>query len=170
MMFSAERNHHQRGESSMPQGSLPFPYEVEKSESGFTPLAGLFLYLDLMDRMGFRKSLDRHVRARGERSQGFCDYEVVSSLVLLDLAGGDCVDGLRVLEGDEGFRRVMDRVRYHGLSRPARRALERRFRKERDRSVPSSSSVFRFPSKFHDARQEAYRPEKGGSSLFRMGE
>jgi hypothetical protein len=145
----------------MPQGSLPFQYEVEKSESGFTSLAGLFLYLDLMDRIGFRESLDRHVRARADRSQGWSDFEMVSSLVLLNLAGGDCVDDLRVLEGDEGFRRVMDRVRYHGLSRPARRALQRRFRKERDRSVPSSSSVFRYLSKFHDARQEADRPEKG---------
>ena len=28
------------------------------------------------------------------------------SLVLLNLAGGDCVEDLRVLEGDEGFARV----------------------------------------------------------------
>lgn len=145
----------------MPQVLLPFHYEVEKSESGLTSLAGLFLYMDLMDRMGFRESLARHVRARAGHSQGWSDYEMVSSLVLLNLAGGDCVNDLRVLEGDDGFRRVMYRVRYHGLSRPARRALERRFRKERERSVPSPSSVFRYLSEFHDSRQEACRPDKG---------
>jgi hypothetical protein len=123
-------------------------------------LAGLFLYLDLMDRVGFRESLERHVGARAG-GQGWSDNEVISSLVLLNLAGGDCVDDLRVLEGDEGFRRVMDRIRYHGHSRKERRELARRFRKNRDRSVPSPSSVFRYLSLFHDSGQEALRPEKG---------
>ena len=144
----------------MPQIALPFQYEVEKSESGFTGLAGLPLYLDLMDRLGFRVCLNRHLGVR-VNGQGWSDYEVVSSLVLLNLAGGDCVDDLRVLEGDEGFCRVMDRVRHHGLSRKDRRSLGRRFRKARERSVPSPSSAFRYLSAFHDAGQELLRPEKG---------
>ena len=55
----------------MPQIALPFQYEVEKSESGFTGLAGLPLYLDLMDRLGFRVCLNRHlgVRVNGQGSE-----------------------------------------------------------------------------------------------------
>jgi hypothetical protein len=140
----------------MTQTSLPFQYEIEKSESGFTGLGGLPLYLDLMERAGFRSSLARHVGAR-VGAQGWSDYEMVSSLVLLNLSGGDCVDDLRLLEGDEGFCRVMDRVRHHGLSRQERREASRRFRKERERSVPSPSSVFRYLSAFHEADQESIR-------------
>jgi hypothetical protein len=39
--------YHQRGESIMPQGILPYKYEEEKTESGMTALAGLPVYLDL---------------------------------------------------------------------------------------------------------------------------
>lgn len=140
----------------MTQTLLPFQYEIEKSESGFTGLAGLPLYLDLMERAGFWSSLARHVGAR-VGSQGWSDSEVVSSLVLLNLAGGDCVDDLGLLEGDEGFRRVMDRVRHHGLSRQDRREASRRFRKKRVRSVPSPSSVFRYLAAFHEADRESIR-------------
>ena len=114
----------------MPQVVLPFQYEVEKRECGYTGLGGLPLYLDLMDRLGFRASLDGRLGVRSG-AQGWSDYEVVSSLVLPTLAGGDCVDDLRVLEGDEGFCRVMDRVRHHGLSRRERRAQGGCFRKGR---------------------------------------
>ena len=66
------------------------------------------------------------------------------SLILLNLAGGQCVDDLRVMEGDEGFCRVMRQVELDGLKRGQRWQLERRWRKERRRAVPSPSSVFRY--------------------------
>ncbi|MBU2547411.1 MAG: transposase, partial [Proteobacteria bacterium] len=144
----------------MPQVVLPFQYEIEKSESDSTSLAGLPIYLDLMIRAHLHESLNRHVGVR-VGGQGWSDYEVVSSLVLLNLAGGECVDDLRVLEGDEGMRRLMDRVRHHGMRRKDRRELERRFRKDRERSVPSPSSVFRYLSEFHDPDQELVRPAQG---------
>ena len=50
------------------------------------------------------------------------------SLVLLNLAGGESVDDLRILEGDEGFAKVMRFVTTHGLPRKERRELERRWR------------------------------------------
>jgi len=62
-------------------------------------------------------------------------------LVMLNLAGGDCVEDLRRLEGDEGFCKVLRRVELDGLSRKERRAEERRWRKshglkEKRRTVP----------------------------------
>ena len=124
------------------QGVLPFKYQEEQKEGGMTALAGLPAYLDLAHVVGLRDSITRHVRIR-EGEQGWTDAQVVLSLVLLNLAGGDCVDVLRILEGDEGFCRVLERVEVHGMNRKERRGLQGRWRRERGRVVPSPSPVFR---------------------------
>ena len=139
----------------MSQGILPFKYEVEKTNTGVTALGGLPAYLDLAHVSGLSRLSDKHLGVRG--SQGWTDGEVVTSLVLLNLAGGDCVEDLKILEADEGFCRVLRRSRMHGLRRKGRRDLERRWRKEKKRSVPSASAVFRYLSAFHDAEQEGLR-------------
>jgi hypothetical protein len=143
----------------MAQGILPFQYEIEKSPSGMTALAGLPAYLDLALVSGLTKSIRRHLLVLSAQSQGWTDVQIVMSLVLLNLAGGNCVNDLRVLEGDEGFARIMRRVEAesHGLSRKERRELERRWRKEQKRTVPSPSPVFRYLSLFHDPEQEEKR-------------
>ncbi len=82
---------------------------------------------------------------------------MVMSLNLLNLAGGDCVDDLKILEADEGFCQILRKSKMHGLRRKVRRALERRWRKEKKRTVPSPSAVFRYLSKFHNAEQEKIR-------------
>ena len=52
-----------------------------------------------MARLG--ESVRRHVGVR-EGAQGWTDSQMVMSLVMLKLAGGESVDDLRVLEKDEG--------------------------------------------------------------------
>jgi hypothetical protein len=79
------------------------------------------------------------------------------ALVLLNVAGGDCVDDLRILEADEGFVKVLRRVELHGLRRKERREQERRWRKERNRAVPSQSVVFRYLGAFDNPTEEAKR-------------
>ena len=44
-----------------------------------------------------------------------------------------------------------------GMRLSERRALEKRWRVERRRSVPSESAVFRYLERFHDAGEEAKR-------------
>jgi hypothetical protein len=82
---------------------------------------------------------------------------MITALVLLNLAGGESVDDLRVLEKDEGFCRVLRKVETHGMSRRERRRWERRWRKERTRSVPSPSAVFRYLGGFHQEEEERRR-------------
>ena len=79
----------------MAQGLLPFKYEEEKKSTGMTAMAGLPLYLELGQKLGLTKSIDRHIQVR-KNAQGLTDSQMVLSLILLNLAGGSCVDNLRV--------------------------------------------------------------------------
>ena len=151
-------NLHQGGETMVPQGVLPFQYKVDDTPTGMTALAGLPSYLDLAHVMGLRDSIARHVTAR-EGEQGWTDAQVVTALMLLNIAGGDGVDDLKVLEKDEGFAEVLRRTETHGLPRHERRELLKRWRKERKRAVPSPSSVWRYLDRFHDPEQEKKREE-----------
>jgi hypothetical protein len=141
----------------MPQGILSYKYEEESRPSCMTALAGLPVYLDLASVLG----LGDHIRAHLQvKAQGWTDEQIVTSLVLLNLAGGDCVDDLKILEKDEGFCKILGRVETKGLTRQERRDQERRWRKEQHRSVPSPSALFRYLEAFHDPLEEKKR-EKG---------
>lgn len=129
------------------QGVLEFQYQSDTTQAGLTANGGLPLYLDLAFRSGLVESIRRHVGVR-RGGQGWTDEQVVLALMLLNLAGGESVSDLEVLEADEGFSRLLRRVEQHGLRRRERREMERRWRKQRRRSVPSSSAVFRYLSAF----------------------
>jgi hypothetical protein len=133
----------------MTQGLLPFKYETDKLPTGLTALAGLPAYLDLAKLFQLSESVAVHVNARCN-GQGWTDGEMVMNLVLLQIAGGDCVDDLRILEGDEGFCRVLEQVELElmGLPRAERRRQQLRWRKAKRRAVPSPSSTFRFLEAF----------------------
>jgi Transposase DDE domain group 1 len=145
----------------MAQGVLSYKYEEEKTNAGMTALAGLPVYLDLASVLGLGDHIRTHLQVK---TQGWTDEQIILSLILLNLAGGDCVDDLKILEKDEGFCKVLGRVETKGLSRQQRRAMERRWRKEQHRSVPSPSAVFRYLEAFHDPLQEKKR-EKGKASI-----
>jgi hypothetical protein len=142
----------------MTQGILPFQYEVETKSGGMTSLAGLPVYLDFTHLMGLRRMVGDHVQAR-YGNQGWTDDQMIMALVLLNLAGGDCVDDLRVLEGDDGLCRVLREVEFHGRTRSERRSLKRRWRKERTRTFPSPTAVREYLELFYDPKQEEQRKE-----------
>ncbi len=123
----------------MPQGVLPYKYEEGKKPAGMTSLAGLPLYLDLAFALGIPESINRHLTFHP--SQGWTDSQMVLSLMLLALAGGDCVDDLKVLETDEGFCRILEHIE----PKPS----PSRWRAGKPRAVPSPSAVFRYLSAFH---------------------
>ena len=142
----------------MAQGILPFQYEVEKRDGGMTALAGLPLYVEFAHLMGVPRLIADHVRAR-RSDQGWSDDQMIMALVLLNLAGGDCVDDLKVIEGDEGFCRVLRELEHYGRTRSERRALKRRWRKERTRTLPSPTVMRDYLGLFHDREQEEFRKE-----------
>jgi len=148
----------------MTQGVLPFKYEEEKNDSGMTALAGLPIYLDLARVFGLSASIAQHVKIR-ENTQGWTDQQVLTSLILLNLAGGTSVDDLKILNADPGFCEILRKAELHGLKRKERRVLEKRWRKEKKRFVPSPSAIFRYLSGFHNDEQEKIRAQFAKSSF-----
>ena len=142
----------------MKQGLLAFQYEQEKGSMGMTGLSGLMTYVELMQAAGLRSSVERHVRLR-ERGQGWTDSQMIISLMLLNLAGGESVSDLDLLEKDRGLCRMLREFETCGMRLSERRALEKRWRVERRRSVPSESAVFRYLERFHDVDEESKRED-----------
>jgi hypothetical protein len=138
----------------MAQGVLPYKYEEEKSSGGLTALAGLPVWLDLASVLSLGDHIRTHLHVK---SQGWTDEQIITSLVLLNLAGGDAVDDIRILQKDEGFCRVLTRIETKSMSRRQRRAHERRWRKEHRASVPSPSAIFPYLDVFHDPEEEKKR-------------
>ncbi len=137
----------------MAQSGLPYEYVIDEGKSGLTAFGGLPAYLDMAWGTGLMGAIDRHLRAR-TGAQGWTDRQIVLSLVLLNLVGGDCVEDIDKLEADEGLCRIMRKVETQGLTRKQKRVLKQRWRKERTRTFPSASAIFRYLSGFHDMGQE----------------
>jgi hypothetical protein len=132
----------------LPQGVLGFQYEAERSRGGLTSLAGLPLYLDLVHSSGLASAIRCHVQVAGR--QGWLDLQMVLAVVFLNLAGGDCVEDLERLENDSGFAAVLQAIERDLLSRAERRSLKWRWRRARERTVPSPSALSAWLERFHD--------------------
>lgn len=132
----------------MAQGVLPFQLSQEFSESGVTSLAGLPAYLELGHVLGLAQSIETHMKVR-DGGQGYTDVQVIVPLILMNLAGGDCVADLERLADDSGFSRLLERFELHHLSRADKRRLRKRWRKTKERLVPAASSVFRYLEGFN---------------------
>ena len=114
----------------MPQRALPFRYAEENTSTGMTSLSGLPAYVDMTEVSGLVESVRTHMIVR-EVGQGWTDAQMAMSLILLNIAGGECVDDLRVLEKDEGLGRVLRSAETHRMRRGERRAHQRRTTPER---------------------------------------
>ena len=140
----------------MRQEVLPYTFEYAGPKRRATAHAGLCPYLELACVAGLFKSIREHVHVCSEE-QGYTDEQIIMALVSLNLAGGQCVDDLQILESDDGFGKVFRMAERYHLSGAERKKLDKRFRKGRERHTPSPSVVFRFLEAFHDAEQEKQR-------------
>ena len=138
----------------MMQGPLPLQLQPESSNSSMTSFAGLALYADLGLTIGLCKEIADNLKAK---ARGWEDVEIILSLILLNLSGGDCVNDIERLESDAGMRGLLLKIKTHGMNRKERRELERRWRKSTERAFPSASVIHRYLDKFHIDEQEKYR-------------
>lgn len=148
----------------MRQGVLPFQYAGETSGKGMTAFAGLGLYLDVLHAAGVPAAADREIGVRD--GQGYRDGQMLATLVLLNVAGGEGVRDVEALEEDDGLAELMRRAERHGLGRQEGQGEERRWRKARTRTFPSQSAIFRYLAAFHDEAQEERRAAEGAPLAF----
>jgi hypothetical protein len=127
---------------------LDFKYEADRSSGGMTSLAGLPLYLELIEAIGLGAAIRQHVDVAG--TQGWLDIQMVLALIFLNLAGGDCVEDLERLQADSGFAAVLRATERGVLSAAERRLLKKRWRRPRERTVPSPSAASGWLERFHD--------------------
>lgn len=136
------------------QGILPFFYEEEKTKSGMTSFSGLPLYLDLYHAIGLREIIAEHIKVRSG-DQGWREDQIVLSLLLLHLVGGDHVEDIRMLEQDEGIARLLQSCVWREVGRKAAREQARE--KGNRNNLPSPSTIFRFLEAFHTEAEEEKR-------------
>lgn len=120
----------------MDQGILPFVFEAAAQPMDLTAFAGLALVSETMLALGLDEVVRERLQLR-ERQRGYDEFDKVHALVLVQAAGGDCVEDVRILARDAGLGRL--------LARP----------------LPSPDALHDFLGAFHDEAQFARRPPEG---------
>ena len=86
-------------------GLLPYEFVEEPTKTQLIDHAGLLPYLDLACVLGVVSAADEKIGACG--AQGWMDRHHVLSVILLNLAGGENVEDIRVLEADAAWWQMM---------------------------------------------------------------
>jgi hypothetical protein len=114
---------------------LPFVVEFSH-EDDVTARAGLALVAEAVRAAGVDAAVEEHLSLR-DRQSGYAEAEKVEAIVLLQSAGGDCVEEIRVLSADAGFKRMLGR------------------------ELPSPDALHRFLASFHDPSRFEGQPAEG---------
>ena len=120
----------------MGQGILPFVFEAAPQPMDLTARAGLTLVSETLLALGLDEVVGTRLPLR-ERHRGYSEFDKVHALVLVQAAGGDCVEDVRVLARDAGLQRLVDRP------------------------WPSPDALHDFLAAFHDDDQMVSRPLEG---------
>jgi Transposase DDE domain group 1 len=110
----------------MKHGVLPYGVEVVEAAATVTARGGLALVVEAMRALGVSRAIKQQVRIR-QRARGRDEVAMIEALVMLLVAGGECLDDLAVLRADQGLCRLLER------------------------EVPSPDAARRFLYEFHDA-------------------
>jgi len=118
------------------QGILPFVFEATPQPMDLTARAGLTLVSETMLALGLDDVVATALQLR-ERDRGYTEFDKLQALVLVQAAGGECVEDVRMLASDRGLVRL--------LGRP----------------LPSPDALHDFLAAFHDEALWAQRPAVG---------
>jgi hypothetical protein len=118
------------------QGILPFVFEGAPRPMDLTAFAGLTLVSEAMLALGLDEVVREELRTRVRR-RGYGEFDKVHAVVLVQAAGGECVEDVRILARDAGLVRLLGR------------------------RLPSPDALHDFLGAFHDARQFTARPDAG---------
>lgn len=131
------------------QGTLSFKYDVQKKFKGTTQFAGLAIFVEFIFVTGLHKSIQKHICAR-TNTQGYTDFQMIFSLLLLNLAGGKCVEHINAFEQDNGLIKLIKHFEIHELADAAKSKDLKRWRQKHNRIVPSPTTIFNYLRHYHD--------------------
>ena len=120
----------------MDQGILPFVFEAAPRPMDLTAFAGLTLVSETMLALCLDEVIQECLHVR-ERQRGYNEFDKLHAVVLMQAAGGDCVEDIRILARDAGLVRLL------GCS------------------LPSPDALHDFLGAFHDEAQFKNRPGAG---------
>jgi DDE family transposase len=96
------------------ESPLLFDIDPQPIEETLTALGGIPLLVQAFRSLGLPRSVREQVRVK-ERDRGYDEATFVESFVILNAAGGECVDDLERLRQDPGLAEMIG----HGLPSPA---------------------------------------------------
>lgn len=88
------------------QGILPLMFETSERRDDVTARAGLVLVSEAIRAMGIDEVIEKELRV-ARRESRYTEAEKVEALVILQSAGGECVEDIRHLSSDTGFLRMV---------------------------------------------------------------
>ena len=89
---------------------IPQPLDglkIDRTDETMTAHAGLALVSGVFDALELPARVNTALACLKQRQRGYSPAEFIRSLVLLHVAGGDCLDDIRVLDGDSGLRTLL---------------------------------------------------------------
>jgi hypothetical protein len=96
---------HQPDRQSPTQQPLGFDYDEGHAEQGLTALAGIPVLLQAFRSLDLPRSVERHVSVK-QRQRGLDEASYVESFLILNAAGGECLDDFGPLRQD-GVRELI---------------------------------------------------------------
>jgi len=87
------------------QQPLGFEYDEGHAEQGLTALAGMPVFLQAFRSLDLPRSVERHVSVK-QRQRGLDEASYVESFLILNAAGGECLDDFAHLRQD-GVRELI---------------------------------------------------------------
>lgn len=88
------------------QGILPLVFEDPQKRDDVTARAGLALVVEAAMALGVDEAVEKEL-VLNKRQSGYSESEKVEALILLQSAGGDCVEDIRQLSSDVGLERML---------------------------------------------------------------
>jgi len=88
------------------ESPLPFEVDSQPIEETLTALGGIPLVVQAFRSLELPRSVREQVRVK-ERDRGYDEATLVESFVILNAAGGDCVDDFKRLRDDSGLAKLV---------------------------------------------------------------
>ena len=94
--------------------------------------------------------IGRHLHLRTKKNS-WSDADEITALLLLNIAGGDCVEDVDILNADRGFCKLLKQLqlREQKMPRQQRRVLSREWEKTQQRLFPSQTAIRSYLKAFH---------------------